>query len=1540
MKKFFLPLLLLAVNFCSAQVNLNLGLRAYYPFSGNANDVSGNNNNPVFNNATLTADRLGNPNSAYHFNGTNNYIRIPNSATLNMGNTMSVALWVKPTGYYTGQCYNNMMIIKGDQDFLTGNYSLRFADALNGCTAPSTTEERFYDGTGALAMLPLVQLNQWYSVIVTYDGTTARLYIDCVLQATSTTSVSFTNAFDLFLGRLNNTQFPYWLNGDLDEIRIYNRALNIDEVNTLGGCITQTPCNNWLNTPSNPSYARIGDLDVSGNQLTIEATYNRTQPLNSGVFPGHLVSKHTGTSDVNYALFPNGCAITTTTGYKETFENCALDLNKTYHVAMVYDGSFLKFYRNGFLHSQVACTGNVILNNLQATIAQYAGGATPDAQFLGHVNEVRIWNVARSQAQLQTYMNNALPNPTTIPGLLGYYTFDNLLNKQGNAAYNATLVGAATINGTNTNCPFIADSCLVPVACNNWLNTPTHPSTASIGNLNVTGNQITVETNFICTSYTTSGLGFGGKLIGKHTNAANTCYALSPHAAELSTSNNGYVVTYDNCPFELNKTYHVAMVYDGTSLKFYRNGFLMSQVPCSGNISTNSLLASIGNGPNSPLITQFYGYINEMRIWNVARTQAQLRTYMNNSLPNPTTQPGLLAYYTFDNLVNKQGNTTYNATLNGGATINATNPNCTFVADSCSVLPPISNIINTYTPVVGLDVCTNKLTVDDASTFNVGDTVLLIQMKGAVIDSTNTTTFGTITDYKNAGNYEFNYVKSKAGNVIELTNTLTRQYDVPFGKVQLVRVPYYTSVNVSGTLTCLPWDGSKGGVLAVNVRDTLELSADINTSGRGFLKGIMHNSNVNTFVCGVTDHYYADNTANAAGKGEGITFLSTNRNSGKGAAANGGGGGMNANSGGGGGSNGNIGGRGGYEWNGGCPNYLNSLNWGFPGKTLAYSNASNKVFMGGGGGAGHCNNQFDDPSFNADYNGGNGGGLVIINTNYLKNNNRKIISKGDSAYQPVFSTTYVTHDGMGGGGAGGTVLINSNNYINTLSVDVTGGKGANMVGDISAAGIVGPGGGGGGGVVWLKQNTLPANVVVTNTGGANGVVVQGNNPYGAAPGQAGINVFSLSVPVSTVPFKTNIDSVRFNNVIACLNVNFNGLAYTNTSPVVTWQWYFGDGGTANTQNTSHVYLAAGTYSVKLVVTDINGCKDSIIKNITTTTFIANAGNDTTVCGTPSVLVTLHASAGATYTWTPAALLNNPAVQHPVATISATTTFYVTITNGAGCSAIDSVLITYTGSLTPAVTISSSSNNICAGTPVTFTAVAVNGGSPPSFQWQKNGNPVGTNSNTYTDVNLNNGDVIRCILTSNLNCAVPSTAQSNSITMVITSAPANIRYPALSAFPYQNLQLQARNIGGTSFQWLPNVGLSNNLISNPVFYYSQTQEYTIRINTGAGCIVIDTQLVEIKGKKGIYVPRGFSPNGDGSNDRLYPILVGIKQLNYFKIYNRWGNLLFETTSGRPEDGWDGTYKGKKQPVETYTWVVEGVDIDNITIRKNGNTLLIQ
>ena len=115
-------LFLLSGSNLFSQGTLNNGLVAYYPFTGNANDVSGNNNNPSSNNATLTADRFGVANNAYHFNGTNNAIRIPNSSSLQLSNKISMCAWVRVTGFYTGPCGGNSILMKGNDDFVTGNY--------------------------------------------------------------------------------------------------------------------------------------------------------------------------------------------------------------------------------------------------------------------------------------------------------------------------------------------------------------------------------------------------------------------------------------------------------------------------------------------------------------------------------------------------------------------------------------------------------------------------------------------------------------------------------------------------------------------------------------------------------------------------------------------------------------------------------------------------------------------------------------------------------------------------------------------------------------------------------------------------------------------------------------------------------------------------------------------------------------------------------------------------------------------------------------------------------------------------------------------------------------------------------------------------------------------------------------------------------------------------------------------------------------------------------------------------------------------------
>ena len=233
----------------------------------------------------------------------------------------------------------------------------------------------------------------------------------------------------------------------------------------LGSPSTQLTCGNWLGLPSFPSFVQVGDLDVPGNQITVEAIFNRTTPYTGGpLFAGDLVSKHKDPVNANYLLRPNDAEITTIDGvYHIAQAPCEINLNKVYHVALVYDGVTLKFYRNGFLLAQTPVTGNLFQNDFPTQIGLY-NAELYNTNLIGYINEVRIWNVARTQAQIQAYMSTSLPSPATQPGLLAYYTFDDLSNKQGNATWNGTLGGAAAILQTNPVCTFIADDdCCPPI---------------------------------------------------------------------------------------------------------------------------------------------------------------------------------------------------------------------------------------------------------------------------------------------------------------------------------------------------------------------------------------------------------------------------------------------------------------------------------------------------------------------------------------------------------------------------------------------------------------------------------------------------------------------------------------------------------------------------------------------------------------------------------------------------------------------------------------------------------------------------------------------------------------------------------------------------------------------------------------------------------------------------------------------------------------------------------------------------------------------
>ncbi len=188
-----------------------------------------------------------------------------------------------------------------------------------------------------------------------------------------------------------------------------------------------------------------------------------------------------------------------------------------------------------------------------------------------------------------------------------------------------------------------------------------------------------------------------------------------------------------------------------------------------------------------------------------------------------------------------------------------------------------------------------------------------------------------------------------------------------------------------------------------------------------------------------------------------------------------------------------------------------------------------------------------------------------------------------------------------------------------------------------------------------------------------------------------------------------------------------------------------------------------------------------------------------------------------------------------------------------------------------------------------------------------------------------------LLLNNDGCSIATGSKD----IVIDDPTPGINYPLEYAVINLPFDLKARKFGN-EVVWSPGTSLNTRATYTPIFTGPSDQLYTITIKTLGGCITVDTQLVKTVEKADILVPTAFTPNGDRLNDLLRPVLFGIKQLNYFKIYNRLGTLLYQTTTNNA--GWDGTFKGVPQLSQVVVWIAEGIGADNKTYNRKGTTLL--
>ncbi len=469
----------------------------------------------------------------------------------------------------------------------------------------------------------------------------------------------------------------------------------------------------------------------------------------------------------------------------------------------------------------------------------------------------------------------------------------------------------------------------------------------------------------------------------------------------------------------------------------------------------------------------------------------------------------------------------------------------------------ISGVVNTYRKVLWADSATGRAKLSNVSGFAGynGRKVLLIQMKGATMNGGSSTTdagFGDVTDIGSAGFYEVATICGFLNDTVVFERKFNNFYDVN-GHVQCIIMPSYTNATVIDTVKAAPWDpaADTGGVVALEVTGTLFLTKPIYADGKGFQGGTYTQfggtCNVNP-LAPPTDYYMpflANGLKTGGRKGEGIADFITGKEYARGKQASGGGGGNNHNGGGAGGGNYGAGGDGGNRVTGALGQCASNgiAKGGVSLSSYGYAVTpaiQNRIFMGGGGGAGHDNDGFGLP-------GGAGGGIIFIMADRIEGAgavlaDNALLANGEvpGRFLPSplsFYSNASSSDGAGGGGAGGTIVLLVSNYGgNAIRIQASGGRGGNSeVGNNTQCS--GPGGGGGGGVLWYSSPL--SGVAVTLAGGAKGITTSGlpacnGQSNNATDGGAGSlrSGFQLAAPRDSSPVCKGLVALQWQTSIS------------------------------------------------------------------------------------------------------------------------------------------------------------------------------------------------------------------------------------------------------------------------------------------------------------------------------------------------------------------------------------------------------------------------
>jgi len=396
------------------------------------------------------------------------------------------------------------------------------------------------------------------------------------------------------------------------------------------------------------------------------------------------------------------------------------------------------------------------------------------------------------------------------------------------------------------------------------------------------------------------------------------------------------------------------------------------------------------------------------------------------------------------------------------------------------------------------------------------------------------------------------------------------------------------------------------------------------------------------------------------------------------------------------------------------------------------------------------------------------------------------------------------------------------------------------------------------------------------------------------------------------------------------------------APIQSWSWDFGDGTTSSLRNPPpHNYAAPGVYDVKLVIKGLDGCtSDTLKKQVTVASKpVANFQIFDTCINKPVRVIDQSSNqvgSIAQWTWIVDGLV---ASTNPQPALSALTSgphvVKLVVRSNIGCES-DTVTKTFMANPAPVVNITAADG--CINDPINFIGAQTdNQTSITQWNWNfgdggnsQTQNPVHTyslNGNITVSLNaLASNGCISADVTKNINIGdVYAVASNDTIVLPNLSFPVHVNYSG--------------SFNGTpSFLWTPSTGLSDPFAQNPTVTLQDDISYIVKVIAPQGCEALDTVNIRVFKGSAVYVPTGFTPNGDGRNDYLRGLYVGIKKVHYFRVYNRWGQEIFSTTS--LTEGWDGTIRGVKQQTGTYVWMLKAEDIAGKVYEMKGTSTLIR